>query len=397
MRRLNTLGVVVTGVAVFCMSVSFGCGSNEDAPVPSSVKSESSAGKGTQASAEKAMAKRVRTELTVSTESMLDAEEVAKTAFLAVETDKSHSQEIVAFEATGERIGPITDDGRLKFDICYSPKTKRIVFISRYERDPNRWDIYSMALDGSDSRNLTLESPPPEEAIELMGRGVGSRVLRNGCPSFTPDGGKVLFHQTTPDGILSLLQVGDLKTAAPAVVLRQGENGDKDTGSRSRPPLTYDDAQLSPDGSLVVCVQRPQGSGGRIGIMNLSASAGDADEWVGFLEFTLEERAQRPRFSPDGTNILYTVSDLKASESNIFLIGVDEIKKGSSTPRFLVSGKRGMTGNWLPEGNGIVIGGDLGDGEQVYKVMIGDDPEEELVPERLSKTPEILRHPVWIR
>ena len=166
----------------------------------------------------------------------------------------------------------------------WSPDGRTIAFISGRNRKLD-FEIFVMNADGSDPRPII--SPPHENS-------------GNYSPRFSPDGRRIAFH-TNRDGNMEVY-VANADGSDPVNI--------------SRHPANDAAPSWSPDGRLIAFASDRGGSYG-IYVMNADGS----DVRLVFDEPNVMDF--RPRFRPDGTQILFSHHPLPGSDSVLTLINVD--------------------------------------------------------------------------
>jgi Tol biopolymer transport system component len=384
MKRANSS--VLSGALLVLLSPSLplvcgACGSDE-ASAPSATKPASSP----EADPAPKRAEQLRARLTPGQDPVLARDVLEKIAFLAVENAADETQEIVAFDAEGMRLGALTDDKRIKLELDFCPATRRVAYVSRYEKDPDRFDIITMDLDGGNGVNVTLEFPTPEAGLAVLKGGVGKRMLPNRCPSFSRSGDKIYFAHRK-DAVWSL----HVTSAKAAVVPELLFAGPKDDGGRRRAQL-FDHPEVSPDEQMIACVQRRGGDPESIGLLDLSSRGGEP-VFRGKIAFAAEDRLEYPRFSPDGKQLLYLRQNLSRGTSEIRVQSVESVLSGEGEGELVFGCPPSAIARWARNGTAIVLGADLGQGEKVYLIDL-EAPDR--TPHLLGGSKVALRNPVWI-
>ena len=166
----------------------------------------------------------------------------------------------------------------------WSPDGRTIAFVSGRNRNLD-FEIFVMNADGSQPRPII--SPPSESIVHFS-------------PRFSPDGRRIAFH-TNRDGNLEVY-----------VADADGSN----LVNLSRHPANDTAPSWSPDGRLIAFASDRGGSYG-IYVMNADGS----DVRLVFDEPNVMDF--RPRFRPDGKQILFSHHPLPGSDSVLTLINLD--------------------------------------------------------------------------
>jgi Tol biopolymer transport system component len=157
-------------------------------------------------------------------------------------------------------------------DPVWSPDSQRVAFAS--SKGSASWDIWVINVDGSELRQLTTSAGTDWQ------------------PSWSPDGSKIAFSSGEDD---------------PDIWVMDADGGNKTqltTGSAS-----YGHPAWSPDGSLIAFDSVTLGPVGNIWIMNADVTAITKLTKSATPRFTCEPvwiKYEEPRWSPDGTTLLFT-------------------------------------------------------------------------------------------
>lgn len=280
-----------------------------------------------------------------------------------------------------------------------------IVFQSN--RDGN-YDLYVMNPDGTDVRNLTnhpasdtgpVPSPDGRRIAFQSNRdgdneiyvldlesGTQTNLTKNKAndysPTWSPDG-KFIAFVSDRDAIL-LDEARGLWLNNIYIMETDGSNVRRLTNDN----LTngYGGLNWSPDGgSLAICLSSFTSYGGyfSLGIHRLDLS----DLTLTRLTFDSATNQCDPKWSPDGSQILYVVSG--SGFSNIYVMNAD----GSSQVNLSTDSSAYDTSpSWSPDGKYILFSSNLGDGYHIHKMdadgtdtfQLTDDPGEETFPVWLS-------------
>jgi TolB protein len=220
----------------------------------------------------------------------------------------------------------------------WSPDGSMIAFSSDVNAAPGEHDIYVMNKDGSGLTQLTtdpaFESGPawsPDGTRLAFGRWVGPNdfeifvvnldgsglqqltddpALSSGSPSWSPDGSKIVFWQTDIPGsmhgvdLLSVMEANGsdvTRINQPAPICDQGFNIGFPAWGDYGP-------KWAPDGSRIlfqrrfVCTGNSDTDETHVFIMNTDGTD--------ILDLTPgPEEATQPRWSPDGTKVIYRAGD----------------------------------------------------------------------------------------
>jgi len=280
-----------------------------------------------------------------------------------------------------------------------------IVFQS--DRDGN-YDLYVMNPDGTDVRNLTIHPAsdtgpvpsPDDRRIAFQSNRDGNNEiyvldLETGAqsnltnhpasdhsPTWSPDGSSIAF--VSDRDALLLDEAHGLWTNDIYIMDSDGSDPRRLTADN----LTngYGSLAWSPDGgSIALCLSSFTAFGAYfplgIQLMNLS------DLTLTRLTFDSATIQCDPKWSPDGSQILYVVSG--SGFSNIYVMNAD----GSSQVNLSTDSSAYDTSpSWSPDGKYILFSSNLGDGYHIHKMdadgtdtfQLTDDPGEETFPVWLS-------------
>ncbi|HSM55647.1 MAG TPA: hypothetical protein VK879_05780, partial [Candidatus Sulfomarinibacteraceae bacterium] len=190
------------------------------------------------------------------------------------------------FTAGGTDLGPLTDGEGDISSLAWSPDGVHIAFQAAppSESDQANWEIFVVASDGASLQQLTTTDD-------------GDSATR---PVWSPDGGRLLYQQSSPQEAAGALYVLDFPggNRQPLVAGRELGITILDTGHG-----------WSPDGSRVVFSGRDEAGHGRLYTVGADGS--------GLAPLTRPEVGARhvaPLWSPDGDGILY----LAAAEPQVW-------------------------------------------------------------------------------
>lgn len=246
----------------------------------------------------------------------------------------------------GSTIRLTTDPERDNYGI-WSPDGSRIAF--QTQRDGN-YEIYVMAADGSDKRNLT------------------NHPAFDGLPAWSPDGSKIAFF--------SQREIDDsVEGPLPGhIYLIDAEGGDPVRVTRSPLTTTYGPSGWSPDGSTILL--------SRVGDRRGDVFTLDPESGAETLLVSGSESEAGARYSPDGTMIAFYADG--GERSDIVVVLAD----GSARRVVTTSVGHHYYPSWSPDGRWITIStlessGDVDiravsveTGEEIDLVATGEDERE---------------------
>ncbi|MCH8815613.1 MAG: PD40 domain-containing protein [Chloroflexi bacterium] len=192
-------------------------------------------------------------------------------ARIAFSSDQAGAFDIWTMDSDGSNRTNLTDDSALDFSADWSPDGSRIAFSSNRDGD---YEIYVMDADGGNIDRLTFD-----DAIDYL-------------PKWSPDGTKIAF-QTNRDG--------------NGEIYVMEANGDNPTNLTNH-PSSDGDPDWSPDGSRIAFMSYREDLGASVAgdpiyadIFTMDLSGGDIKQLT-----SLPRDERDPRWSPDGTKIVYT-------------------------------------------------------------------------------------------
>lgn len=279
---------------------------------------------------------------------------------IVFQSDRDSNYDLYVMNPDGTGVGNLTSHPASDTGPVPSPDSRRIAFQSN--RDGNN-EIYVLDLESGTQTNLTKD-----EANDYS-------------PTWSPDG-KFIAFVSDRDAIL-LDESRGLWTNNIYIMEADGSNVRRLTNDN----LTngYGGLAWSPDGkSLVLCLSSltPYGGYFSLGIhlMNLS------DLELTRLTFDSSTDQCDPKWSPDGSQILYVVSD--SGFSNIYRMNSDGSSPVNLSPD---SSAYDTNPSWSPDGRQIVFASRRDGAYHIY-VMNTDGSE----PIRLTNGPGEETFPVWL-
>jgi len=303
----------------------------------------------------------------------LPAEAAARLAILTIDLE---GDAIVGLDADGEPLGPLAQDPTRKSDLAVSRDGRRVAYVRRFERPVRRYDVVTMARDGSDKRILTLKHPDVAETELASRRGEGRSAWRYSNLSFSPDGGWIYLHATEPsrrEGLFRLSADGGvLESVAESKRLERG-------AARFRSP------RLSNDGKSFVIARSGKehvGEGEAIVLISLA----DMSERIVYR--TVTGGVYPLAIAPDDGSIL-CLEDERGEDDRLVLVPLASTVEGEGA-RTVVTGKN-VVGSFSPDGKTIVYSAVRGDGEDLFLV-----PTEGGEPRRLTRGTGRRREPLWL-
>ena len=262
--------------------------------------------------------------------------------------------------------------------LAKAPTTARIVFFSL--RDDNA-EIYTMAPDGSQQRNLTKHpsmdrepvwSPTGEHILFASDRtGILDLYLMdpNGTnvrkvfrvsahrkhPSWSPDGKKIAYVKR------QAIYIATIDGETEEQIVKVGERGGSPAWSPDETELAF--VRKEPDGYQLVLVNVQT-----LTEKNLFPQAGP---WM-----------YNPSWSPDGSKIAFSWWDEATETSTFYSINRD----GSGRQKIFVPGRRSRRPVWSPHGDELLYEDYIPlqlphiklNLAQIYKIALGSDKSERL-------------------
>jgi TolB protein len=227
--------------------------------------------------------------------------------------DPCWDADVFTMTVDGAQVTRLGYDEERDFGYSWSPDGERIAFYhgtgvpdgGRFDAD---WDIFTMATDGTDVRQLT-EDPGMD-----------------GFPAFSPDGSKIAF-MSERDGIADIWLM--------------------DADGSNQVPLTADETDSlddyhptwSPEGSKIAFVRgkTPPGSNGKLWVMDADGSNAHVLLDAPLVFF--------PSWSPDGTRIAFVTGDWPDVR-----VGVLELSTGEVTD--VIAGHQPK---WSPDSQRLLV------------------------------------------
>lgn len=236
-----------------------------------------------------------------------------------------NNDEIFIMDTSGSDLRNLTNTPGNDNLAQFSPDGSKIVFTS--DRDGNR-EIYSMNPDGSEQTRLTENSYPDY------------------CPTFSPDGSQILFYQTR-----SIDNTTELAPLYPQA------------GIQYAPSLygSYEVFKMDADGG------------------NLIQLIPD-DTYLHLFNFTLDYSintyAAAPRFSPDGSKIVFT-SYTPSLGFDIYMMDAD----GSNAIQLTTDGAANCEPHFTPDGSKILFRTHRGGTYDLYTMNLDGSGLTNLTPD----------------
>lgn len=276
---------------------------------------------------------------------------------IVFQSDRDGNYDLYVMNPDSTEIHNLTNHPASDTDPVPSPDGRRIAFQSN--RDGNN-EIYILELPSGTQTNLT------------------NNEANDYSPTWSPDGKSIAFI-SDHDAIL-LDEARGLWTNNIYIMEADGSNVRRLTNDNLA--NGYGGLAWSPDGkSLALCLSSLTSYGGYfslgIHLMNLS------DRTLTRLTFDSSAVQCRPKWSPDGRQILYVVSG--SGFSSIYVInadGSDQVKLSADPSAYDTSP------SWSLDGKSSVFASNRGDGYHIYKmnadgahpIQLTDGPGEETFP-----------------
>ena len=239
----------------------------------------------------------------------------------------------------------------------WSPDGARIAFRGAVEAEHSSGtDIWTMAADGGDKANVTDDN------------GTGDHH-----PAFSPDGEKIAFSSSRPNGDpTAVYVVGSGGGAVERLTASTGYDHDPDWVRLPPAPV--------PEGGVVFASDR----GGDFEIHGM-----DPD---GSRRFPLTSNAAydgEPAFSPDGRKVAF-VSDRGGNE-DLYLMNPD----GTGQARLTDNAAADRQPVFSPDGNRIAFVSQRHGNREIYVMNAAPEDAATNVPRRLTTDPADDVHPAW--
>lgn len=232
---------------------------------------------------------------------------------------------------------------------AFSADGKSIVFQSNYNRgsgSSSLYDIYTMNADGTNLLELTPSLEPGD---------------KYSFPSFSPDGSEVTFTRVDPGGCASIWLMWLTKDANGFV-----------TGQRGALNLTMDDCTsghtsgsansvFSLDGSKIAFVSDRDGNDQIYTIPSTIPASGTPSPATN-ISNTTTGIDDNPSFSPDGSHITFTRSNLDSSHKQIYVMDAD----GQHQQNLSNSSSNDQNSAFSPDGKQIAFQSDRSGSQAVY-------------------------------
>ncbi|MFW6062579.1 MAG: protein kinase domain-containing protein [Chloroflexota bacterium] len=263
------------------------------------------------------------------------------------------------FTAGGTDLGPLTDGDERISALAWSPDGAHIAFHAAplSEREQANQEIFVVASDGASRQQLTATDD-------------GASSTR---PVWSPDGGRVLYHQASSEEEAGALYALDFPggNRQPLVAGRELGITVMDSGHG-----------WSPDGSRVVFSGRDDA-----GEVRLYIAGADGSGVTPLTESEGDARHVAPVWSPDGEAILYLAAPEAQPWGALLWVAVD----GTSS-RALASGFLVRSAAWAGDGEQIVISA-APDGDEVWRLYLIE--LEGGAPQPLVNDDEARTAPAW--
>lgn len=219
--------------------------------------------------------------------------------FLFFEGSSTGFREIFRMALDGKTPRPLTSNREGNFQPCLSPDGKTLAFVSSRDQVA---ELYLTDTNGRSPRRITRT-----ERDEWQ-------------PVWSPDGKFLLFASDRDGADRLYLQSKDGSTARRL------------TTEELDPTVVEESASFSPDGKSVLYVRRQPGQPAKLALVSVAGSRRT------FLAENQTGPVSEPAFSPDGTQVVFTLGF--PDKSGLFLVGSD----GKSVRR--LTGPDGP--NWHP-------------------------------------------------
>jgi len=206
--------------------------------------------------------------------------------------------ELFIMNVDGTALTQLTDSRGHDGHQGFSPDGTAIIFNSERDDDGSgeetNYEIYEMKVDGSDVKRLTHF--PGWDTY----------------PSISPDGTRIVWRRVLPTG-------GNSESGRNSEVFVMNRNG-SEPANLTRDPAFDGYPSWSPDGSKIAFASNRDGGGpGNFHIYIMDA---DGSNVVRVLENDAMVEDARPRYSPDGTRLLFNRQYI-ADESSIDVLIVE--------------------------------------------------------------------------
>jgi Tol biopolymer transport system component len=201
---------------------------------------------------------------------------------------------------------------------------------------PNGRIVYAKETFGTEDAPIFTANPDGSHEHLLLPPGYG-------CPSWSPDGTKVLVCTFGPEGLARPVTLN-----ADGTGLKLLDNPD--------PDLSLFCTSWSPDGTRLACEGGSELHPKRNGLYTVRASDGGGLKRLtnppgDFFCCPVQNQDAGPTYSPDGTRISFTRNN-QNSDFALFIVNTDGTGLRQVTPWGLEAGG----GSWSPDGQWILLG-----------------------------------------